>query len=244
MGEFTKTVAELQAESFVFGLDLYPIFDASYRGGLNAKILDHFKFHEICSEDAAVFKHYLNSTMNEIMPLFNKKYESLSLSYNPLLTFSRTEAQTGNSAVTSAAEMNGTQGRTAETIQTQVDETATNNASKNTGKNISSDTPQGLLSAGDISGNVWATNATMTENNQTDTGGTDTESNLDRNETETTTNANTSESTTTGSTTATITASGYDRPLAELVKLHRDTFLNIDMEVINSLRDCFLQIME
>lgn len=36
--------------------------------------------------------------------------------------------------------------------------------------------------------------------------------------------------------------SGYDRPQAELLKIYRETFLNIDMEVIDDLEVLFMQI--
>lgn len=58
------------------GLDKYPIFDETYRHGLNDKIIEHFYFREIGFETAAQFAFYLRRTMNEIMPKFNKMYQA------------------------------------------------------------------------------------------------------------------------------------------------------------------------
>lgn len=58
------------------GLDEYPIFDETYRKGLNDKIIEHFYFREIGFETAAQFAFYLRRTMNEIMPKYNKMYQA------------------------------------------------------------------------------------------------------------------------------------------------------------------------
>jgi hypothetical protein len=242
MGEYTQTVAELEALSFDFGMESYPIFDETYRDALNSKILGHYKYHEICNEDTAIFKHYLNQELDEIMPLYNQLYVSAALSFNPLLTFSKTEDTTVATTQATEGENTGTQARTNTVATTGTTENATNNAQKVTGKDISSDTPQGLLAADDINGNVWATNARITDTGMTNTGTVMQEDNSDREETDNLSNTNTLVSETTGSATTGTTSSGYDRPLAELVKLHRETFLNIDVKVIRELKDCFFQV--
>jgi hypothetical protein len=86
-----KTIAELVAESFDFGLEAYPIYDETYRDGLNAKILNHYNRYEIGEENPAIFKEFLNLTMVEIMPYYNQLYTSAALTIDPLISFSRTE---------------------------------------------------------------------------------------------------------------------------------------------------------
>ena len=62
----------------------YPIFDETYRDTLNAKILKHYYTREICEETAGLWRLRLNARMNEIMPYYNKLYESELLKFNPL----------------------------------------------------------------------------------------------------------------------------------------------------------------
>jgi hypothetical protein len=49
----------------------------------------------------------------------------------------------------------------------------------------------------------------------------------------------TNSATSTGTTANSATASGYDRPLAELLMEYRKTFLNVDMKVIGELQELF-----
>ena len=62
----------------------YPIFDETYRPVLEKKILKHYYTREICAETVGLWKHYLDMRMNEIMPYYNKLYNSELLAFNPL----------------------------------------------------------------------------------------------------------------------------------------------------------------
>lgn len=94
---FTTTIRKLIEIDFDFGLtaDDYPIFDEAYRGtregnrwvsGLNRKILDHFYYYEIGQETPDMFRFMLNRKMREVMPFFNKMYESERLQFDPFET--------------------------------------------------------------------------------------------------------------------------------------------------------------
>lgn len=69
----------------IFNFD-FPIFDESYRLPLEKKILKHFYTREIGFETVGLWKLKLNAKMNEIMPYYNKLYESELIEYNPLYT--------------------------------------------------------------------------------------------------------------------------------------------------------------
>lgn len=62
----------------------YPIYDTSYKSVLEHKILNHYYLREIGMETVGVWKHFLNMKMNEIMPYYNKLYESAAMEYDPL----------------------------------------------------------------------------------------------------------------------------------------------------------------
>lgn len=62
----------------------FPIFDENYRGVLETKILKHYYTREIGFETVGLWKLKLDTKLNEIMPYYNKMYESELLKFNPL----------------------------------------------------------------------------------------------------------------------------------------------------------------
>lgn len=54
----------------------YPIFDENYRYVLNKKILTHFFTREICEETYGLWLLRMEERMDEIMPYYNKLYNS------------------------------------------------------------------------------------------------------------------------------------------------------------------------
>lgn len=124
MAQFTITLRQILADNInIFDFD-YPIFDESYRPHLEKIITNHYMFNEIGFETVARFIHELNVRMNEIMPYYNKLYESDRLEQRIL----------DNYDVTETIERSGT----------NTDSTSTSNRVTSSGNNIelSSDTPQ------------------------------------------------------------------------------------------------------
>lgn len=74
----------------------YEIFDENYRQTLNAKILKHFYMREIGAETVGLWKLWLNTKMEEIMPLYNQLYKSALLQFNPLYDTDITTERTVN----------------------------------------------------------------------------------------------------------------------------------------------------
>lgn len=77
--ESILTVAAPKVFNFSF-----PIFDESYRLPLERKILRHYYTREICAETVGLWQLWLDAKMNDIMPYYNKLYESELLKFNPL----------------------------------------------------------------------------------------------------------------------------------------------------------------
>ena len=168
MAQYTVELRTLIENGFDVGLKDYPIFDETYRAVLNKKIIDHYYVREIGAETAGLFKLYLNRRMAEIMPFYNKLYQSELLNFNPLEDFSKTE--TVERGLDKSNQFNGAASdTTTETGAAQSTETSTG-----TGLNVESDTPQGMLSIGDIKTNTYATKANMYDNSATNTAGTNT----------------------------------------------------------------------
>ena len=73
----------------------FPIFDEEYREVLETKILRHYYTREIGSETYGLWKLRLETKLNEIMPYYNKLYESELLRYDPLHDVDMTTTNVG-----------------------------------------------------------------------------------------------------------------------------------------------------
>lgn len=111
------------------GLNHYPIFDEGYRNILTGKIIDRFWNREIGMETIDDFHLAMRRRMNEIMPFYNKLYESERIEYTALSTMDvRTEST--NTA----------------TSHEEGEATATNNSeSDSESRAVNSTTPQTML---------------------------------------------------------------------------------------------------
>lgn len=180
----------------------YPIFDEAYRAVLETKILRHYYTREIGAETVGRWKLFLQQTMNEIMPYYNKLYESELIKFDPMRDVD---------------------------IYTEHEKKGEGNTSTNTKADINEDkwryyhdTPQGGITG--LKSLRYLTEAEHNENNQnanSDTAGnyTDLESYLQH-----------------------VYGKGRGVSFSKLLKEYRDTFLNIDMMIIDDLKDLFMLI--
>ena len=99
----------------------FPIFDEEYRPVLERKILKHYYTREICCETVGLWKHFLDRRLNEIMPYYNKLYQSELLTFNPLYDTSLTRDHQGSG--TKDSELNST--NDAENTNTRTDNLTT-----------------------------------------------------------------------------------------------------------------------
>ena len=94
------------------GLADYDIWEPAYRETLNAKIIDHFYFYEIGFETAAQFAWHVRALMQEIMPYYNKLYETQAMLTEPLRDWYRHGIKSsdshGNTTTTNAEQWSGT----------------------------------------------------------------------------------------------------------------------------------------
>lgn len=139
-----------QARSKVFDFT-YPIFDEAYRSVIETKILKHFYTREIGAETVGLWKLWLNTRMNEIMPYYNKLYKSELLDFNPLYDVDMTRERTVSN-----------DGTTVSSGSSQTSVSSNDNS-------YYSDTPQGGV--GILHDLQYLTNATM-DNGEVETAGT------------------------------------------------------------------------
>lgn len=133
------------------GLGTYPLFNEAYRPILNGKIIDQYFHREIGVETIDEWRMVMRRKMDQIMPYYNKIYESELIEFNPLITMDITTSGTTTSNETGAV--------TAETV--------TDSTSSSSSRAVQSETPQTMLSGnGD-----YATSA-ADSNGTTNVGGT------------------------------------------------------------------------
>lgn len=268
MSKYTTELRVLLENNFDIGLKNYPIFDESYREILNQKIIGHYYFREIGMETAALFRHYLNQTMEEIMPYYNQLYKSELLEFNPFYNTDKTITSNSdnsrfsdfNSNATAKNTQSGTSENTATDTGNTISSTAGNSLNENVeslkGKKVFSDTPQGMLNVNTIENETYATTAefNVNENKATSSNSEDSITNTS-NTAENVSKGSISNSGETESTTANTTTSNdfenyvshvvgksEGESYSELLLRFRDTFLNIDMLIIDELKTCFMMI--
>ena len=208
----------------------YPIFDANYKSILECKILKHFYTREISEETVGLWKLRLNSKMNEIMPYYNLMYESNLLKINPLDTHGlvRSYEKKGNTKddTSSVGEVNGI----------RENQNSSNATTEGIDKNINkySDTPQGSIS--NLEDDTYLTNASI------DSKEAQTTSMKGENIKETSkTSSEDKQNKTINSLEEYLeNVTGFEGvPQSELLMKWRESFINVDMMIINDLEPLF-----
>ena len=232
-----------------------PFFDESYRSLLCQKILKHYYFREICCETVGIWKVWMNERLEMIMPYYNQLYESAKLEFDPLndvnvtrkhdRTVDGTEERNGETTDTS----NGTRKVTGtnDTNETGTSKTTTSGKSDETKRDLYSDTPQGAITG--LENENYLTNARKITDGVTSSGNenTNTTKNTDNHYTENETTNNTKNGTNkvtgTSNTTEdyleTLVGKQGGVTYSKMLMDFRDTFLNIDMLVIDEFKDLF-----
>lgn len=186
-------------------------FDEEYRSILCKKILKHYYMREICCETVGLWMLWINTRLEEIMPYYNKLYESARIEFNPMHDVDVTTTHSGKGT----EKGNGSRD-------------STSNANSNSNSNRKekySDTPQGGLSG--VESGAYLTSATINENSDSGT------TSIKDNET------NTKNINTTEEYTERIVGKNGGENFSSMLTKFRETFLNIDMQVINEFNDLF-----
>lgn len=282
----------------IFDFD-FPIFDEEYRPTLENKILKHYYTREIGCETVGLWKHFLCTRLNEIMPYYNQLYKSELIKFNPMydtdLTTDYQKVDNGSNEKTSDFTEQGaftendatvgsdtfsTKGRTNESgigkdTSTSHSETDDDNTHTPTNKNdhweYFSDTPEGQLQG--VQQMNYLTTALHTTDDSTGSEVTDdrhTENDTNNvsenitNKVGNTDNEGVNNSTSKTDKDGTNNKSGNANSneliknvedylhhvvgksggvsYSKLLEEYRKTFLNIDMMIINDLRDLFMNL--
>ena len=218
-----KKIDEIIGDSLesVFDFD-FPIFDESYRSVLETKILRHYYTREIGLETVGLWKHFMQMRLNEIMPYYNKLYNSELLEFNPLYNVKYDTRYDGTSSGTTADVETGS---LSEDIEDDT-ERDVNTLDK------FSDTPQGAVT--NLENGTYLTNARQPK--------TDDDVGYTRDRDVTTSNNRNGRFDNTDAYIRHVEGNNGSRTFSELLQQFRETFLNIDMMIINDLNDLFMGV--
>lgn len=208
----------------IFNFD-FPIFDEAYRTVLETKILKRFYTREIGEETVGLWKLRLNTRLNEIMPYYNKLYESELLEFNPLYTTKMQRSRNGTVG-------NENSGSVSSENQSQSSGSGSGSNS-NTTTDKYSDTPQGTIS--NVEDGTYLTNARIVGEEVSNSSSTSNSS------------SGSGSVSSSGSSTTTEdyleSVVGYEgRNASKLLLDYRDTFINIDVMILDNLDDLFMQL--
>ena len=258
------------------------LYDPAYAPVLYKKILKHYYYDEIAHETTGQFIMRLNTKLDEILPYYNKLYESAALKFNPMYdvdytvegnrkddnTIDRTRTDDLNTVRTDDLKAIRTDDltatRTDNLTATRTDDLASH--SESVDWDAFSDTPEGSLSG--VDSNSYLTNArkndseadgtntgtqTMENTGTQTTANTGTQTTADTG-TQTTANTGTQSTANTGTQTNNdiihsvneyfehVTGKRGGTDYADLIRKFRDTFINIDMMIINDLQSLFMGV--
>lgn len=250
----------------IFDFD-YPLFDSGYRTTLETKILMHYYTREIGFETVALWKHFLKMRMNEIMPYYNKLYQSeLLMPENPFDDTNYTregerhDTGSGSEETNGQSTMGGTVTDEGETHSEDGGEDSRSGANepKRDTWTLYSDTPQGGVAGisaaeASVGSNAYLTNATHVIENGV---GSSTQETTEYGRTVDGTNDNTRTYDTVGENTSTTARESKNdgdyferikgkmgkQSYASLLKELRQNFLNIDVLIIRDLGDLFMNV--
>lgn len=225
----------------IFNFD-YPIFDESYRKVLEKKILKHYYTREIGFETMGVWLLKLDTKLNEIMPYYNKLYKSELIEFNPLYDVNVTRMHRGNEKDVKESVESGATDSTHNNNNVVNQKNITDSSTNGATNDLYSDTPQGAIT-GLESGN-YLTNARKisdveskkSQNTYDSTSNTTSKDKISRR------NVNNETVNSTDEYLETVVGKQGTGSMSTMLIKYRETFINIDMMIIEELSDLFMML--
>lgn len=210
-------------------------FDEEYRSVLCKKILKHYYLREICCETVGIWTLWMNTRLEEIMPYYNQLYESAKIKFNPMHDVDLTREHKRTENETASGNRDTTNNNTTDvTNNSTTNRTTTSDENK---KDLYSDTPQGALTG--VENETYLTNARKINdsiNGTDDVNVNNTEKNIGVSTGKETTSSNVD---TTEDYLETLVGKQGTESFSSLLNKFRETFLNIDMMIIEEFGDLF-----
>lgn len=247
--DFTEDSSKLLFESYV-------IFDELHREELNRKIVDHYLFDEIAVTPYSKWQFLLNRKMREIMPYYNKLYLSeldIDDVYDNVDLTETLDRSVGTDTETSTDRSSTNVGTRAEVESADKD---TDTTSSQTEKPNTVSTSETARSDVPFNKNENDNYPTETEKGRETVSGTNLYTG-NQNESETRSNLRDVDTTdeTVGTSSSLLdsnTLEVYTKKMkgkngnltkVEIFKMYRETLLDVDMMIIEELKDMFMFIL-
>lgn len=243
----------LTLDGFDIGMKDYPLPSflhsagdmQAWREALNQKIINHYYFNEVCCLPPERFKFFLNNTLNEKMPYFNMLYDAMAEKWQFYTGGTLTEVVKADGTSSDNGTKTGTDVLARSGIDTTNNSSLQNQNSDSFNLAVSSDTPGQMLNIeSDIANNTYANNAVKQKNKGTFSGNSNSTDTTTYNSKETTTLDERTTADRQHNDNRNRTVSGLNnKSYAELFKEYSESVRNLDLEVIDSLKDCFMGIL-
>lgn len=222
-------------------------FDEQYRGVLCQKILKHYYTQEIGAETVGLWKLWMNTRLEEIMPYYNKMYESVSLEFDPLGDTkydvtrnvkneeNKNENKNENENIGTSGSSNGSSTRD----NTESSEYSTDDSKRD----LYSDTPQGAIT--NLENETYLTNARKVIGNSSGTGSSNGTEKQTFNSTDKGTSDRTRDENVTGNVNSTedyvekVVGKRNGQSFSSMMIEYRESLVNVDMMVIDEFKDLF-----
>ena len=236
----------------------WEIFDEDYRGVLCQKILKHYYTREIGYETVGLWQLKIETKLNEIMPYYNELYRSRLMQYDPFKDVDYWRDHHGSGEVNSEGNRKNTN-QLAETTHDERDaDIATNESGNSAGSgqraatewNVYSDTPQGALT--NVQNNTYLTDARKIEDTEStahnenyqkaQTQNIDDEKSGTRNVSSNANEDTTNNVNSTDEYLEHIYGKYNSRTYMSIIKEVREVIINIDMMIIDDLKDQFFML--
>lgn len=225
-------------------------FDEEYRKVLCKKILKHYYTREIGCETVGLWKLWMNTKLEEIIPYYNQLYESELIKFDPM-TDTKIETS-GNRKGNSDRDKSGTE-NTNDKRNVNVDNSGSSNGNSDRSthgdsveRDLYSDTPQGSLQ--NVENETYLTNARKVSNDSNGTDNVTTEDRFNSNSVTADSFVGKKDNTENEVVNSTedyienVVGKRGSGSFSNLLNEFRKTFLNIDMMVIEEFEELFFQL--
>lgn len=241
MSEDENTLEQIIAEAtpLIFNFT-YPMFNENHKQSLEQKIIKRYFFREISCESVAEWQLRLDAKMNEIMPYYNKLYESVGMLTDIFDDVDYTREFGETTADTGIEKTKSTQNIDNQSQASGTSSAKSNDSGTNFNLTAQSDTPQGHLDG--LLNNTYMSAAAKvdgTTSNNSESSESRSSLNRGNSKTDGTFDTNTNK---TGRRDYKEKIKGkmYSGSKAKIVMEYRKAILNIDAEIIGRLSDLFM----
>lgn len=222
-------------------------FDEEYRGVLCQKILKHYYTQEIGAETVGLWKLWMNTRLEEIMPYYNKMYESAALEFDPLGDTKYDVTRNVNSEENKNENKNeneniGTSG-SSNSSSTRDNTESSEYSTDDTKRDLYSDTPQGAIT--NLENEKYLTNARKVIGNSGGTGSSNGTEKQTFNSTDKGTSDRSRNENVTGNVNSTedyiekVVGKRNGQSFSSMLIEYRESLVNVDLMVIDEFKDLF-----